>query len=476
MFYKLKSSYALRGWEKMAWVLVKRPENRLRRLSKDMFQVLLLCDGQTDLGEILRDEPLKQALRQCESEGIVKRCESAEEMDKEQYYRYFHNRYVEMVLWSVTGRCNFRCRHCFMDGPGGILGELSTETALDLIDQMADCGVLRVDLTGGEPFVRNDFWQLVDRILSHGMHIGKIYTNGWLLNEHALEEFERRKIRPDISVSFDGAGWHDWMRGIPGAEQAALRALQLCKERGFRTDVEMCIHRGNQDSLPQTIEVLKQAGVLKLKVSGVAMTELWSSHSEGNALTQQEYIEAMIRYIPEYYKAGCPMELTLSNVAVLLPDGTCNIVAEFYDGTDSCLNCHMCNAARWNCYITPEGRLLPCMPMTSSPEQELFPKIQDIGLRQGLSDSLYMEFINRRVKDLFQANGECGSCPYRYRCGGGCRATALLDGNHDLMGCDRTMCLLWKGGYVERIRQTADQAMIEYGKGSSIDQTLRSRS
>ena len=89
--------------------------------------------------------------------------------------------------------------------------------------------------------------------------------------------------------------------------------------------------------------------------------------------------------------------------------------------------------------------------------------MQDIGLKQGLSDSYYMQFVNGRIRDLLAENAECNACQYRYKCGGGCRATALLDGNRQLMGCDRTMCLLWKGGYVDRIRQVADEAEAKYG-------------
>ena len=349
-----------------------------------------------------------------------------------------------------------------MDAPEGALGELSTENALELIDQMAACGVLRVDITGGEPFVRKDFWQLVDHILSYKMIIGKIYTNGWLLTEKVLDEFEKRNIKPAISISFDGLGWHDWMRGVSKAEEAAMRALRICKKRGFATDVEMCIHRGNMESLPETIQALCEVGVTDLKTSNVALTELWEKQSDGNALTQKEYVEAMIRYIPKYFEAGTPLNLILSNVVVLRRNGNHRIIAEQYDGSEKCLDCHMCGNARWSCYITPEGRLLPCMPMTSSSEQEHFPKVQDIGLKQGLNDSYYMEFVNRRVKNLFESNKECRECPYRLKCGGGCRATALLEGNHDLMGCDRIMCMLWKEGYVERIRQVTEEAIARY--------------
>ena len=459
MFYKIKPSYILRGWKGQAWTLVKRPENSIRRLTQERFQTLLLCDGVTDLG---KESEFADEIAECEREGLIEACGTAGPLAPEQYYQYYDNRYVNMIFWSVTGKCNFRCRHCYMDAPEGVLGELSTEDAFHLIDQMAACGVLRVDLTGGEPFVRRDFWQLVDHILSYKMVIGKIYTNGWLLTEEVLEQFEVRKIRPAFSLSFDGVGWHDWMRGVPGAEEAALRALALCRKRGFATDVEMCIHRGNQELLPQTIDALKRVGVERLKASNVAPTDLWNCNSEGNALSRKEYLEAMLRYIPRYYEAGRPMDLMLGNVISLYRNQPYKIIAELHDGTEDCLNCYLCGSARWACYITPEGRLLPCMPMTSCPEQNSFPRVQDIGLKEGLSDSFYMRFVNGRVKDLLASNAECASCPYRLKCGGGCRATALMTGDHSLMGCDRIMCMLWKEGYVERIRKAADEAIAKY--------------
>ena len=454
----------------MAWVLVERPDNLIQKLSRERFQVLLLCDGETDLSSSLLSESMKNSLQQCEAENIIESCTKPCPLNKDQYYRYFDNRYVSTVLWSITGKCNYRCRHCFMDAPNAALGELSTDEALNLIDQMAECGVLRVDITGGEPFVRNDFWELVDRILYHKMTIGMVYTNGWLLNDKILDEFERRNLYPEFSISFDGIGWHDWMRGVPGAEEAAIRALQLCKKRGFSTNVEMCLHRGNLGVLMQTVEALCSVGVQAVKASYVVPTPLWSHNSDGNMLSDQEYFEAMLRFIPEFYKAGRPVELLLGNIIYLHRNKPYKVVAERYDGTQKSLDDHLCDAARWACYITPEGRLLPCMPMTSSPAQKLFPRIQDIGLKCGLSDSFYMKFVDGRVKDLLKSNAECNACSYRYKCGGGCRASALLYGDHNLMGCDRTMCMLWKEGYVDRIRKAADEAIAKYGVPSDTGQ------
>lgn len=465
MYYRLKKDHILRGWERMAWVLVKRPQNLVRPLEKAEFDMLLLCDGETELSPGELPGELKTAFDKLLSEGVIGTSEEPGPLEADQYYHYYKNRYVNSIFWSITGRCNFRCRHCFMDAPEGELGELSTKQALSLIDEMAGCGVLRVDITGGEPLVRRDFWQLVDRIISHRMTIGKIYTNGWLLNDELLSEFEHRGLKPDISISFDGIGTHDWMRGVPGAERAALRALKLCARRGYRTDVEMCIFKSNMDRLPETVEELKEAGVSELKVSNVAMTELWACHSEGQALTDEEYIEAMLRYIPKYYEAQRPMDIMLCNVIILSRHKPYSIIAERFDGTGSCLDCHLCGAVRFASYITPEGRLLPCMPMTSSPSQESFPLVQDIGLRKGLSYGYYMQFVDSRVRDLMKANAECNDCPYVLKCGGGCRASALIAGDHQLMGCDRTQCMLWKGGYVERIRNVAEEAMARYEAG-----------
>ncbi|MBM6924671.1 radical SAM/SPASM domain-containing protein [Pseudoflavonifractor phocaeensis] len=460
MFYRLNPGYRLRGWEKLTQALVFQQGNQIRPLTANELQTLLLCDGETDLTGFPVTPEMEATLHAYEAEGVVAACTQPVPLETEQYYQYYHNRFVRSIFWSVTGRCNYRCRHCFMDAPDARLGELSTTEALDLIDQMAQCGVLQVDLTGGEPLVRKDLWQLIDRILEHKMIVGKLYTNGWLLDDTVIEQFARRGISPDISISFDGTGWHDWMRGISGAEQAALRAFRLCRDYGLKTDAEMCIHRGNINTLPQTIEVLQTVGVDELKVSNVSATPLWQRHSQGNALTQREYVEGMLPYISWYYRTGRPIRrLTLGGIIVLSQDSPYVIVPAPYDGTESCLDHHLCQAARFACYITPEGRLLPCMPMTSSPYQELFPKIQDIGLRQGLSDSYYMQFVNSRVRDLMAANKECAACKYRYYCGGGCRATALIDGDCQLMGCDRQMCFAWKNGYTDRIRHTAEQAV-----------------
>ena len=87
MYYKLKSGYILRGWDKLPWLLIERPWNQAETLSQDMFQVLLFCDGETE--EI--PDALQPVLCQCIEKGWVEPCENPQPLDQDQYYRYYHN-------------------------------------------------------------------------------------------------------------------------------------------------------------------------------------------------------------------------------------------------------------------------------------------------------------------------------------------------------------------------------------------------
>ncbi len=453
----------LRGWKGLMQTLMYLPDNKVKVLKAVDFQVLLLCDGQTDLEESSLTNEMQTALCSFEEQGVVERFDEPFPIIEAQNYKLFENRMVKELMWSVTGRCNFHCRHCYMDAPDGLLGEPSTEEALNLIDQMAECGVLRISLTGGEPLIRKDFWQIVDKLLECHICVDTIYTNGWLVNNRLLDEFDARGIKPEFSVSFDGVGWHDWMRGIHGAEEQALRALKLCHDRGFPTDVEVCLHQGNRNSLLLTIEKLVEVGVKAIRLGSVTDTELWKKNNEGYTYSFREYVEDMIDFISVYYEKKLPVCILAGGVVQLFPGKKDYFVlAERYDGCEKYLDHPLCGCAKLNCYISPEFRLLPCLPMTASKDQSWFPVIKEIGLKQGLIDGRYTEYVSRTVRDLLAVNKECAACPHKLVCGGGCRATALLESDHDLMGADREQCMLWNEGYVERIHKAADDAIAKY--------------
>ncbi|MBQ7850855.1 MAG: radical SAM protein [Clostridia bacterium] len=439
-------------------MLIRPGSSAYRALEPAMFRILLMCDGVTPLSGDLLTAGERTILDQLQAQGVVSAADVPRPIAPQQVYRFHDNRFMQMIMWSLTGRCNFRCRHCFLDSPDSSWQEMTTAEAMRVVDQLAECGVLSVHLTGGEPFVRPDFWQIVDRLCEKGVGISAVYTNAWLVSPSTLDAFDQRGLKPEFSISFDGLGWHDWMRGVPGAEQHTLDVLALCVRRGFPVNAAVTLHRGNSAVLRETLRKLSDLGVPRAKIGEVQPTELWKARHEGNQMTSEEYYETVLRYIPSYYEDKLPIQVHFGNAVMLHPDPEkSRVTAERYPDDPASARLHLCTSARYASYIAPDGRLLPCLPMTACAEQVLFPRIQTIGLKKALTDSFYMDFLDRRVGDLLAANPKCGSCAHRYQCGGGCRASALLS-THRLMGCDRTQCLQYQNNYPERIRQALRRA------------------
>ena len=64
-----------------------------------------------------------------------------------------------------------------------------------------------------------------------------------------LDQLEKRDMKPEFSISYDGLGLHDWLRGVKGTEGMAIRAFDLLHQSGFPIGIEMCIHKLNKDTL-----------------------------------------------------------------------------------------------------------------------------------------------------------------------------------------------------------------------------------
>ena len=465
MYYALAPLYLLRGWQNATSVIVRKTVDTCLGLSSREFGLMNLCDGETEIEKIVNDPEDLKFLTDMEQKGIIIRSDEKKPITDEQKYRFYDNRYFSSILWSITGKCNFRCRHCYMDAPEGMLGELSTDEMKSIVDQIYDCGIRLIDLTGGEPFVRKDFWELTDYILGKGMYIGKIYTNGWLLNENVIQKLNERNFRPNFSLSFDCLGWHDWMRGVPGAEERAIKALKLCRDAGLNTDVEICLHKGNIHKLRETINFLASIGVSAVKTGSVVNTPLWLKNSDGYNLTKKEYYDACLKYVSDFYEDGMPMNVLLGGAIHMTAHSKKHhavMIKAFSE--EGCLENLLCGSARFTAYITPEGRFIPCMSITSMEEQEKFPLIRDIGVKRCMSDGYYLDFIGKRVKDLFERNPKCRECKYRIQCCGGCRACAMQSENGDWFASDPEVCFLFENDYPQKFMDAAEAAIDRYCK------------
>src|SRR6201985_1398599 len=148
------------------------------------------------------------------------------------------------LTWELTYACNLACVHCLSSSGKRDPRELSTQACKDIIDELERMQVFYVNIGGGEPTVRPDFWELVDYATAH--HVGvKFSTNGLRITPEVARKLACSDYI-DVQISLDGATAevNDAVRG-QGSFDMAIRAMQnlaACGFAGFKMSVVMTRH------------------------------------------------------------------------------------------------------------------------------------------------------------------------------------------------------------------------------------------
>jgi len=458
MYYRLKDNFLMRGWEKLPYALVNSTTGKATFLRANEWQAVGLCDGEIDPTLPLFDQATRALLPVLVERGFAEVVEERTPLKPNQAYRRYPARYISTAHWSVTGKCNYRCKHCYMSAPDAKLGELDHETTMDIARQIVDCGIARVSLTGGEPLVRRDFLDIVDAFVEAGVIITTIYSNGRLVTDRLLDELEARGIRPEFNMSYDGVGHHDWLRGVEGAERDVEAAFLRCKERGFPTGAEMCIHRDNAHTLRDTVKRLAELGCRSLKTNPVANVGAWRDGGYGESISLRDIYQLYLDYIPHFYEDGMPLYIQLGgffSAGPKRPD--VYDVPLFKPARDLATTC-VCDHARHVMYISAEGRALPCMSLSGMDIQFDYPLVTELGLARCISDSSYMSLIDTRATEVIAHNPACQTCAFVANCTCGCRAGGLDTDPTDILAVDRGACELFCGGWIPRIDEAVRRA------------------
>ena len=452
MFYKLHEKLLLRGWQKLPYAIVEKGVSRPLFINAAEMLALRMCNGKIDLSLPLIPQSVRDLLPMLEKRGIISRCECGDSIRAEQEYHLYPARYIRTAHWSITGHCNYRCKHCYMSAPDAKFGELSHEQVMDIVRQLIECGVMEVSLTGGEPLVRKDFMEIVDALLAGGIRITTIYSNGKLVTDKLLDELDKRGIHPEFNMSFDGVdGWHDWLRGIQGAGKIAEDAFRRCRDRGFPTGAEMCIHHGNKHLLRESIRHLASLGCRSLKTTPISNVGAWKENGYGESISIGELYQLYCDYIPHYYEDGMPLALQLGGFFMADPEEPLLYHLPSVKHCTAPEKTCVCGHARMVMYISAEGRALPCMALSGMDIQNEFPLIPQRGLSYCITDSSYMKLINTRASEIFAHNPECRTCEHALKCLAGCRASALETTPDDIMAPDKAACEIFKGGWIEKV-------------------------
>ena len=170
-----------------------------------------------------------------------------------------------IAVWNVTNACNLQCRHCYASAGVREEGELTTEESILLIDEIKKLGVRIPILSGGEPLIREDIYEICSQASSAGLMV-LLSSNGTMISEQAISEIKRSGVKY-VGVSLDGLREkHDGFRGVEGSFDMALDGLKALVEHGVRTGVRFTVVKYNFSDLPALIEFLEDLGIPRICV------------------------------------------------------------------------------------------------------------------------------------------------------------------------------------------------------------------
>lgn len=442
-YYILEPHCALRGWKGIDLAVFNFFVGYIYNLSELQLNAALLCNGKIDIHCFAVTPSLRNAVYSLVREGIARKCDYGTELSPKQLMRTVDIPYRAIAKWAITGRCNMRCKHCFLSAPDAKFGEMSYEDCIKLIDEMAACGITRVGLTGGEPLVRPDFFRIVDALVEREISVVGIATNGLLVNDRFVGQLKDRGLSPKIFMSYDGTdGWHDWLRGIDGAEKMLMSKFELLAKHDFYTGSAMTIHKLNKGVIRDSINKLASVGVKQVIVNRMTNFGEWEKYGQDCNITPKELYDAFYEYIPHFYEDGCPVRLVLNRYFQTMAPGEKDYVLIPVKQHRKCSDC-LCEPTHNVVYITADGFTTPCLYVASqeAPCVKL-PNVKD-GLGAALSDPNYLNMADVTVDAYFDHNPSCRSCRYSSLCMGGCRAHALETNPNDYLSRDYENCMFY---------------------------------
>ena len=175
-----------------------------------------------------------------------------------------------IVFWEATRACMLKCIHCRAEAILKPLpGELSTEEARNLIDQVASFGHPPPILvfTGGDPLARSDIWELVEYAKSRGLKVAMAPAVTPMLDYNTIKRMVDVGVDA-VSISVDAGvpEVHDAIRGVQGSWRRSIKVLKMMRDYGLRVQINTVVMRTNLPTLPKLVKVMNDIGVYTWEV------------------------------------------------------------------------------------------------------------------------------------------------------------------------------------------------------------------
>ncbi|MZP30214.1 radical SAM protein [Heliobacterium undosum] len=321
------------------------------------------------------------------------------------------------VFWEITWKCNLRCRYCYNHSGERTVEELTTGECQDLIQQWQCLGVYKAIIGGGEPFLREDFLEILE-MLEAASIIPIVISNGTLIDEQMAARLKRlRWLRLSISLDGPTAEVNDAIRVSSDGFRRVQSALAALRKAGMPFTLQAVVTQINQHCLADLAEFARQEGATSLEYR--RLHAFGRSRGEHLAVGREEMeeLDGQLERISASYPAK------FLNHEGLVPMRYAQ--GKPYQGND-CPNdtCSVnCGPGRHNCGLTPDGRIIACSYLSDADWQG--PSIREMPFSELWRTA--KPLIQFRSLSAAELPEYCRKCVFfGEECRGGCRANAYI--------------------------------------------------
>jgi len=300
------------------------------------------------------------------------------------------------VTWEITLECNLHCVHCLSDAGIPLEDELTAAECRLLVDQLKALKVFQVNIGGGEPFIREDFLDLLGYSHEKGL-VTCVSTNGTLIDDRLARHLSRLRMLY-LQVSLDGATAevNDPIRG-QGTYRKILEAIDCFARQGVRFSINTVLTRTNYSQLDELRKLANGYGA-ELRVSRFRPSGR-GKNSRKDLGPEKWQLESFAKWLE-----GHDLVHTGDSFFCLTSENRRR------KGLD------MCGAAKMTCCISPSGDVYPCAFLQERPF--LVGNIRDMAFKDMWDNSpVFAELRNLKVDT-------CMTCSRFEVCRGGCPAMA----------------------------------------------------
>jgi radical SAM protein with 4Fe4S-binding SPASM domain len=361
------------------------------------------------------------------------------------------------AVWEVTLACDLACRHCGSRAGRERPDELSTEEALDLVDQMADLDVREVTLIGGEAYLRPDWLDIVRKIRARGMQVTMTSGGRGLTAELVAQAQDAGLMGASISLDGDEET-HDRLRGVKGSYASAIEAMRALRARNMRVSCNTQINR---------LSVPHLAGVLEtIAANGIHSWQIQLTVPMGRAADEPDVLLQPYDLIDLFPRLAA-LKARCDELKVRMWPG--NNIGYFGPYESTIRGYHArghggsCGAGRATLGIEANGAIkgcpsLPSVEWTGGNIRDA--KLVDIWERAGA-----LRYTrDRTTADLW---GFCGTCYYAEECMSGCTWTSFVTlgrpGNNPY--CHHRALEMQRAGKRERVTKVREAAGDPFDHG-----------